>query len=98
MRNSSRHPELAGYRELAEEALSTHGYKFGIHYRIIQLDHELYGLNVGDFVKFQDAEHALKILSAIFPYWGHTEVVGTDGIGWWVQIALKDPDDFDFCF
>lgn len=92
MKEFTFHPELFEHRESAIEALSAHGIDLFTDYSTVDLEHELYGLEVGSFQDRAVAEKVLSILRPTFPFWRVGGIFDmTNSPGWWVLICKNVP-------
>jgi hypothetical protein len=68
------HPELFEHRTFALEALAAHDLHWFEHFTLVDLLHDLFGLEVCGIIEERNAELALCILQETFPEWPHSDV------------------------
>jgi hypothetical protein len=92
------HPELFELRNLVLEMLADHGFLWLSNYGSVDMQHDVYGLEVCGIHQKEDAHAILTLLRKQFPSWLHTRMYYKDAStrepGWKVIIS-RDPEEFD---
>ena len=92
------HSELFDFRNSVMEALSENGFAWLSHYGAIDLQHDVYGLEVTAILREVDARAIEQLLRRMFPGWRYWRTFYEDHnlreLGWKVMIS-RDPDDFN---
>jgi hypothetical protein len=91
------HAELFEFRNSVLEALSDNGITWLSEYGSIDLQHDVYGLEVTGIRQETDAEAIEGLLRKIFPDWHYRRTFYEDQnlgeLGWKVMIS-REPEDF----
>jgi hypothetical protein len=92
------HAELFDFRNSVMEALSENGFAWLSDYGSIDLQHDVYGLEVTAIREEADARAIERLLRRLFPGWRFRRTFYEDynlgELGWKVMIS-RDPEDFD---
>lgn len=89
------HSDLFQQRTRVQHELAKHGFEWLTNYRSIDLDHNLYGIEVCGIDVEDDAIEIEQILCELFPEWTHHRHFYWDyslDDGWKVEIS-KSMDD-----
>jgi hypothetical protein len=90
--------ELFDFRNAVLEALSDNGFAWLPHFGSIDLQHDVYGLEVTGIREEADAAAIERLLRKMFPQWHYHRTFYEDHnlgeLGWKVMIS-RDPEDFD---
>ena len=92
------HAELFELRTAVTEALAEHGYAWLSDYGSVDLQHDVFGLEVTGIREEADARDIAGLLVRLFPDWQFRRTFYEDQnggeIGWKIMIS-RDPEDFD---
>ena len=92
------HAELFDFRNSVFEALSENGFSWLADFGSIDLQHDVYGLEVTAIHEKADAMAIEKLLREMFPGWRYRRTFYEDHnlreLGWKVMIS-RDPENFD---
>jgi hypothetical protein len=92
------HAELFDFRNTVLEALSDNGFTWLSDFGSIDLQHDVYGLEVTSIREEADATAIEELLRKLFPEWHHRRTFYEDHnqaeLGWKVMIS-RDPENFD---
>jgi hypothetical protein len=92
------HAELFDVRNAVLEALADHGFAWLSDYGAIDLQHDVYGLEVTGIREEADARAIERLLREMFPGWQYRRTFYEDHnvreLGWKVMIS-RDPEDYD---
>jgi hypothetical protein len=92
------HAELFDFRNAVLEALSDNGFAWLSHFGSIDLQHDVYGLEVTGIREEADAAAIERLLRKMFPQWHYRRTFYEEHnlreLGWKVMIS-RDPEDFD---
>ena len=92
------HPELFELRERVLEALADRGYEWLSHFGSVDLQHDVYGLEVCGIPDEADVPPITHLLRSLFPDWrlyhSYHQESFTREPGWKVMIS-RDPPTFD---
>jgi hypothetical protein len=91
------HAELFDLRNAVLETLSDHGFAWLSDFASIDLQHDVYGLEVTSIREEADAVAIARLLGKMFPTWSYRRTFYEDHnageLGWKVMIS-RDPEDF----
>jgi hypothetical protein len=91
------HAELFELRNAVLEMLADHGFAWLSDFGSIDLQHDVYGLEVCGIREEGDAHTIADLLRKMFPSWRYSRMYYKDGStrepGWKVIIS-RDPEDF----
>ena len=91
-------PKLFEHRNTVMEKLSSEGIQWFSQFGTVDLDHEIYGLEVCGIHERSDAKRIGSILRKLFPDWLHFRIWYEDHnlgeLGWKVLIS-RDPETYD---
>ena len=91
------HAELFDFRNAVMEALADHGFAWLSDYGSIDLQHDVYGLEVTAIREQADAAAIERLLRRMFPGWQYRRTFYEDHnlgeLGWKVMIS-RDPEDY----
>src|SRR5579859_4131780 len=91
------HPELIEAREELKKFLSAAGVEWFTDYQGIDLEHERYGLEVGEYETEQAAERMLRIMDPAFPQWRFRfvrEVFLSGRLLGYFAVICREPSDY----
>jgi hypothetical protein len=92
------HAELFDFRNAVLEALAANGFNWLSDFGSIDLQHDVYGLEVTAIREKADATAIERLLRKMFPGWCYRRTFYEDQnggeIGWKVMIS-RDPEHFD---
>jgi hypothetical protein len=92
------HADLFDFRNAVLETLSDNGFDWLSHFGSIDLQHDVYGLEVTAIREETDAAAIERLLRNMFPNWRYRRTFYEDQnlgeLGWKVMIS-RDPEDFD---
>jgi hypothetical protein len=98
MRPFEFHAELFDLRNAVLEALSDNGFAWLSDFGAIDLQHDVYGLEVTAIREEADAAAIERLLRKMFPGWRYRRTFYEDHnvgeLGWKVMIS-RDPEDFN---
>jgi hypothetical protein len=85
------HGELFEVRSTVIDALADHGYVWLSHYGAVDLQHDIYGMEVTAIHQENDARGIEEVLRHLLPEWRHVRTYyedhNTREIGWKVMIS-----------
>lgn len=92
------HAELFDFRNAVLETLSDHGFAWLLDFGSIDLQHDVYGLEVTGIREESDAVTIERLLRRMFPGWRYHRTFYEDHnlgeLGWKVMIS-RDPEDLN---